>query len=270
MEWIKQLWLWVVLLVIAIVLVVIRIVVIGDYIAAEKQNLKQLANLTDKVDATTRRLSRLPTKGDIEQARNMRDAIEAEGRETADLWLNASSALNALHEQDPGSFPVFLHRQCREMAASLAAALPRLRARTLADALETAGEEVGPRKDDGSLDVEKILNLHGFEPPAYERLLGEDASPMRYWASDPDAQQIVSLEKDFAGQEETVLPWRQYLISNRIHRHAAEVAAVLEAGYVVPAENEIPEVVPTLQVRTIESLGEITFGDKKRVRPPPI
>ncbi|MHC4870465.1 MAG: hypothetical protein ACYTFY_01320 [Planctomycetota bacterium] len=228
MEFIKNWLVWIILGVIVLVCMIFRLVVISSYVAEEEESTKKLLSFqkTAEKKVSEIRRKKVPTRGDIKQAQEMLKDIENEWAQTAEKWKKASVWLDERHGKDPEQeYSVFLLNKCTEACDKLA--LSRVR--------HIRGREWKPEPDF------KAANL-----------------------CDRESHQLADLTKDFHSVEETMETWRRYLIAYKIHEVCARTKVDVTNANSLDSEKgtlEKPAFKVIPQVRTVEYLGKVEFGD---------
>jgi len=228
MEFIKNWLIWIILGVIVLACMVFRLVIVSSYVTEEEESTKKLLSFQKGAEKKVREIRRkkVPTKGDIKQAQEMLKDIENEWAQTAEKWKKASVWLEEKHGQDPEQeYSVFLLNKCTDACDKLA--LSRVR--------HIRGKEWKPDADF------KATNL-----------------------CDRESHQLADLTKDFHSVEETMDTWKKYLIAYKIHEVCARTKVSIANANSLDSENGTPEkpsfmVIP--QIRTVEYLGKVEFGD---------
>jgi hypothetical protein len=125
---------------------------------------------------------------------------------------------------------------------------------------------------DKTPEAEFVVYLHRqcqqmFDDLAREvaRIRGtyEEGSPLPQ-ISNPQNNQLADLTRDYDTVRETILPWRHYLISKRLHEAAGRTRVGLANSFAL-ADNDRDdeEFVRRQEVRTVERLNRIIFGEVK-------
>lgn len=242
MAFVKKWWLFIASGVVILILVAIRLFWTSIYIQEGEEQAERVQAFKDKVDSAlgSMRSGEFPTAGDIMQAQERLEKIQEEGDQTANLWYSSSTALEEMHDWDPQTeFAVELLKRCHELSVNM-------------------GRTIAEKRNAEALRLEKVLVEMGRSDAQLPRYQFDRYHPL---FCVPEDHELVDLTDDFRTVADTLKPWREYLISRRIHHIFGEVQVEVEGYALIPQEDTAPKVEEVTKRLTLDFLGPISFGE---------